>query len=49
MVLLTSESRLLAAAVSKQHGLRIEERMPVLVRGLPAALHLIRRSAAVRR
>lgn len=49
MVLLTSESRLLATSVSKQHGLRIEEHLPVLVRGLPAALHLIRRPGAGRR
>ena len=44
MVLLTSERRLLAQAVTRQSGLRMDGVLPVVVRGLPAAIHLIRRT-----
>jgi tRNA (guanine6-N2)-methyltransferase len=41
MVLLTSESALLATAVAGRSELRLVERIPVLVRGQAAAIHLI--------
>ena len=48
MVLLTSEHALLTHAVAGAQGLRVRERIPLLVRGLPAAVYLIssRRGAA---
>jgi len=44
MVLLTSEGDLLRRSLPP--GLRLRQRLPVLVRGLPAAIHLIGRAAA---
>ena len=44
MVLLTSERRLLAQAVTRRPGLRMGGVLPLVVRGLPAAIHLIRRT-----
>jgi hypothetical protein len=40
MVLLTSETGLLAQSL-KSKSLELAQRIPVLVRGLPAAIHLI--------
>jgi tRNA (guanine6-N2)-methyltransferase len=41
MVLLTGDSKLLTTVIAKHRGLRLVDRIPLLVRGLPAALHLI--------
>lgn len=42
MVLLTSETVLLSRAVTRARTLRTVQRIPLIVRGLPAAIHLIR-------
>ncbi|MGD9889865.1 MAG: methyltransferase domain-containing protein [Dehalococcoidia bacterium] len=42
LVLLTADSRLLTTVIAKHRGLRLQDRLPLRVRGLPAAIHLIR-------
>lgn len=46
VVLLTSESRLLASAVRRLGTLRLVQRLPVIVRGMPAAIHLLHPTAS---
>lgn len=45
MVLLTSERRLLAQTVARQRALRLTAALPVTVLGVPAAIHLVERTA----
>jgi 23S rRNA G2445 N2-methylase RlmL len=42
MVLLTADTRMLTAVITKGRGLWLQDRVPVRVRGLPATIHLIR-------
>jgi 23S rRNA G2445 N2-methylase RlmL len=42
MVLLTADSHVLTTAIAKHRGLTLLDRVPLRVRGLPAAIHLIR-------
>jgi SAM-dependent methyltransferase len=47
MVLLTSESDLLRAALARRRNLRLVERIPILVRGQAAAIHLVHAAGRV--
>lgn len=48
MVLLTADTHLLTTAIANHRGLTLQDRVSVRVRGLPAAIHLVRPVASGR-